>query len=140
MFPTRRSSYSKHYRMESYVCDERFGIATTQLPGDVNRAGIFGHSMGGHGALVLAQRHRARYQSVSAFAPIAAPVRCPWGEKAFNAYLGPDRQAWAQYDASLLMEQSQCPFPKGILIEQGLAERFHEHGSAWCRGGGRVKV
>src|SRR3546814_2090918 len=85
MFPTRRSSYSKHYRMESYVCDELFGIATTQLPGDVNRAGIFGHSMGGHGALVLAQRHRARYQSVSAFAPIAAPVRCPWGEKAFRS-------------------------------------------------------
>src|SRR3546814_14433170 len=93
--------------MESYVCDELFGIATTQLPGNAERAGIFGHSMGGHGALVLAQRHRARYQSVSAFAPIAAPTCCPWGEKAFNAYLGPDRPAWARYDASLLMERSE---------------------------------
>src|SRR3546814_2736271 len=67
---------------------------------------------------------RARYQSVSAFAPIAAPTCCPWGEKAFNAYLGPDRPAWARYDASLLMEQSKCPFPQGILIDQGLADGF----------------
>src|SRR3546814_4366253 len=80
--------------------------------------------MGGHGALVLAQRHRAKFQSVSAFAPIAAPSRCPWGEKAFSSYLGADRQAWADYDASLLMEQSQRPFPKGILIDQGLADNF----------------
>lgn len=118
--------WSKHYRMESYVVEELFGIATSVLPGDGARVGVFGHSMGGHGALVLAQRHPRKFKSVSAFAPIAAPSRCPWGEKAFSAYLGPDRQAWAAYDASLLMEQSQCPFPQGILVDQGLADGFLE--------------
>ncbi|NYT37325.1 S-formylglutathione hydrolase [Allopusillimonas soli] len=119
-----QAPWSGHYRMDSYISDELFGIVTSQLPGNADRAGIFGHSMGGHGALVLAQKYRGRFQSVSAFAPIAAPTRCPWGEKAFGAYLGPDRQTWAQYDASLLMEQSQCPFPQGILIDQGLADGF----------------
>ncbi|NGM86408.1 S-formylglutathione hydrolase [Parapusillimonas sp. SGNA-6] len=113
-----------HYRMESYIVDELFRIVTEALPGKADCAGIFGHSMGGHGALVLAQRHPGRFQSVSAFAPIAAPSRCPWGHKAFTAYLGGDRQQWAQYDATLLMEQSQCPYPKGILIDQGLADGF----------------
>jgi S-formylglutathione hydrolase len=113
-----------HYRMESYIVDELFRIVTETLPGKADCAGIFGHSMGGHGALVLAQRHPGKFQSVSAFAPIAAPSRCPWGHKAFTAYLGGDRQQWAQYDATLLMEQSQCPYPKGILIDQGLADGF----------------
>jgi S-formylglutathione hydrolase len=121
-----QAPWSQRYRMESYVVDELFGIVTEVLPGDANRVGIFGHSMGGHGALVLAQRHPAKFKSVSAFAPITAPSRCPWGEKAFSAYLGPDRQSWAGYDASLLMEQSQCPFPQGILIDQGLADGFLE--------------
>ena len=119
--------WSKHYRMESYVTQELFELATTELPGDPQRAGIFGHSMGGHGALVLAQRHRDRYRSVSAFAPIAAPTRCPWGEKAFTGYLGEDRSAWAQYDASELMAASKQPFPEGILIDQGLADNFLEN-------------
>lgn len=119
-----QAPWSRHYRMESYVADELFGIATTLLPGQAACAGIFGHSMGGHGALVLAQRHRDKFQSVSAFAPIAAPSRCPWGEKAFTGYLGADRQAWADYDATLLMERSQNPFPQGILIDQGLADGF----------------
>ncbi|NYT60327.1 S-formylglutathione hydrolase [Alcaligenaceae bacterium] len=116
--------WSRHYRMESYVADELFEIATTVLPGQAACVGIFGHSMGGHGALVLAQKHSDKFQSVSAFAPIAAPVRCPWGEKAFSGYLGSDRQAWTEYDASLLMEKSQNPFPRGILIDQGLADGF----------------
>src|SRR5690606_38649024 len=119
-----QAPWSGHYRMESYVADELFGIVTGQLPGDAAFAGLFGPSMGGHGALVLAQRHRDKFRSVSAFAPVAAPSRCPWGEKAFSSYLGNDRQAWAGYDASLLMEQSQRPFPKGILIDQGLADSF----------------
>lgn len=119
--------WSKHYRMESYVTQELFEIATTQLQGDAARAGIFGHSMGGHGALVLAQRHRNLYRSVSAFAPIAAPMQCPWGEKAFTGYLGDDRSAWAQYDASELMAASSCPYPEGILIDQGLADNFLEN-------------
>jgi S-formylglutathione hydrolase len=116
--------WRKHYRMESYVVDDLFNIVTTQLPGDANRAGIFGHSMGGHGALVLAQRYRRKFKSVSAFAPVASPTKCPWGHKAFGGYLGSDQSAWAQYDASLLMEKSSKPFPEGILVDQGLADNF----------------
>ncbi len=119
-----QAPWSKHYRMESYIVSELGDIVTRDLPGDAARMGIFGHSMGGHGALVLAQRHPQRFRSVSAFAPIAAPSRCPWGVKAFSAYLGDDRQAWASHDASALMENSSKPFPKGILIDQGLADGF----------------
>lgn len=116
--------WSAHYRMETYVADELRGLVTTVLPGDAARVGVFGHSMGGHGALVLAQRHPGRFRSVSAFAPIAAPSRCPWGEKAFTAYLGSDRADWAGYDATLLMEKAQQPFTGEILIDQGLADGF----------------
>lgn len=116
--------WSKHYRMESYIVRELLPAATSVLPGDVRRVGIFGHSMGGHGALTLALRHRAVFRSVSAFAPIAAAARCPWGEKAFSRYIGDDRQSWADYDASLLMERTDCPFPEGILVDQGLADGF----------------
>jgi len=113
-----------HYRMESYVADELYNIATRDLPGDAPRTGIFGHSMGGHGALVLALRHPDRFRSVSAFAPIAAPTRCPWGRKAFGGYLGPDTEAWKAHDASELMSRSNRPFPGGILVDQGLADGF----------------
>ncbi|GAB1576680.1 S-formylglutathione hydrolase [Bordetella petrii] len=113
-----------HYRMESYVAGELYGIATGELPGDPGRAGIFGHSMGGHGALVLALRHPGRFRSVSAFAPIAAPTRCPWGHKAFSGYLGADTEAWKAHDASELMARAQRPFPAGILVDQGLADGF----------------
>lgn len=116
--------WSKHYRMESYVAGELHEIATTTLPGDAGRAGIFGHSMGGHGALVLAQRHPGKYRSVSAFAPIAAPSKCPWGHKALGGYLGSNPEDWAGHDASLLMAKSKCPFPEGILVDQGLADNF----------------
>lgn len=113
-----------HYRMESYVADELYGIATTDLPGDAERTGIFGHSMGGHGALVLALRHPGRFRSVSAFAPIAAPTRSPWGRKAFSGYLGPNPDTWKAYDASEIMAGSSQPFPHGILVDQGLADGF----------------
>ncbi|MGH8791007.1 MAG: S-formylglutathione hydrolase [Cupriavidus necator] len=117
--------WQEYWRMESYVAEELFGLVTTALPGDAGRVGIFGHSMGGHGALVLAQRHPQRFRSVSAFAPIAAPSRCPWGEKAFTGYLGSDRAAWAEYDASELMARQQgAPFPAGILVDQGLDDQF----------------
>src|SRR5690606_25302621 len=118
----RREPWSQHYRMDSYFTRGLFGLATTVLPGDPERAGIFGHSMGGHGALTLALRHPGRYRSVSAFAPIAAPARCPWGEKAFSGYLGDDRSHWAEHDASELMARASMPFPEGILIDQGLAD------------------
>ncbi|BDB27131.1 S-formylglutathione hydrolase [Cupriavidus sp. P-10] len=117
--------WNKHWRMESYVAEELFDLVTTALPGEASRVGIFGHSMGGHGALVLAQRHPERFRSVSAFAPIAAPTRCPWGEKAFTGYLGSERSAWAQFDATELMVRQQgAPFPAGILVDQGLDDQF----------------
>ncbi|TDF66846.1 S-formylglutathione hydrolase [Cupriavidus sp. L7L] len=117
--------WSRHWRMESYVAEELFDLVTTALPGEASRVGIFGHSMGGHGALVLAQRHPGRFRSVSAFAPIAAPMRCPWGEKAFTGYLGIDRGAWTQYDATeLMLRQQGAPFPAGILVDQGLDDQF----------------
>lgn len=119
-----RAPWNAAYRMETYICDELLRIATTTLPGDPGRTGICGHSMGGHGALVLAQLHPGLFRSVSAFAPIAAPTHCPWGRKALGAYLGPDPQDWAGHDASRLMERSQCPFPEGILVDQGLADGF----------------
>lgn len=119
-----QAPWSTHYRMESYVTDELFTIVTTQLSGDASKVGIFGHSMGGHGALVLALRHPEKYRSVSAFAPIAAPTKCPWGHKAFSGYLGEDRATWEQHDASALMRQSQQPFPAGILVDQGLSDQF----------------
>jgi len=114
-----------HYRMYSYVTAELHGIVTGDaLPGDASRAGIFGHSMGGHGALVLALRNPGKFRSVSAFAPIAAPSLCPWGKKAFGAYLGADEREWAAYDASALMRQTRQPFPDGILIDQGESDQF----------------
>lgn len=117
--------WSRHYRMESYVT-ELHALVVAHLHADPARIGIFGHSMGGHGALVLALRRPDLFRSVSAFAPIAAPSCCPWGQKAFAAYLGADRDAWRQYDASALMASMQAPFPAGILIDQGLSDKFLE--------------
>src|SRR5690606_2444102 len=94
--------WSRHYRMYSYVTDELYGIVTRELPGDASAVGIFGHSMGGHGALVLALRNPDKFRSVSAFAPIAAPSQCDWGKKALGGYLGSDTAAWRDYDANEL--------------------------------------
>jgi S-formylglutathione hydrolase len=116
--------WSRHYRMESYLLELRDMVLST-LPADPARTGIFGHSMGGHGALTLALRHPELFRSVSAFAPIAAPTRCPWGKKAFGGYLGPDESAWRAHDATELMKDAGRPvFPQGILIDQGLADKF----------------
>jgi len=119
-----REPWSKHYRMYSYVRDELRDTVLANLPVDGARLGIFGHSMGGHGALMLALRNPEIYRSVSAFAPIAAPMRCPWGEKAFSGYLGDDREAWKQYDASELVAHTSRQFAQGILVDQGLADQF----------------
>ncbi|MPV70464.1 S-formylglutathione hydrolase, partial [Burkholderia sp. BE17] len=117
--------WSTHYRMESYVTGELRELVAAELPIDGARLGIFGHSMGGHGALTLALRHPGLYRSVSAFAPIAAPTRCPWGEKAFSGYLGDDRDAWKAHDASELVARADAPkFADGILVDQGLADQF----------------
>lgn len=118
-----REPWAKHWRMESYLLKEL--IPQVQRETGLDRVGLFGHSMGGHGALTLALRHPGRFASLSAFAPIAAPMQCPWGRKAFSGYLGDDRVAWAAHDASALMRSSTAaPYPGGILIDQGLADKF----------------
>lgn len=119
-----QAPWNKHFRMESYVVRELYDLILNEFNADGKRVGIFGHSMGGHGALTLALRHPGRYQSVSAFAPIASPGRCPWGQKAFNNYLGNDRTAWEAHDASELMRRNTTPFPQGILVDQGLQDKF----------------
>lgn len=117
--------WSQHYRMESYLMQELLSTVTEALPIDAQRLGIFGHSMGGHGALTLALRHPGVFKSLSAFAPICAPMDCPWGHKAFTGYLGADRSTWGPHDASRLMAaQGRPPFPGGILIDQGLDDKF----------------
>ncbi len=114
--------WSKHFRMESWITQELRALVLSQFPARADRVGLFGHSMGGHGALTLALRHPRLYQSVSAFAPIAAPTQCPWGEKAFTGYLGADRAAWAAHDATELVKAGgQLP---PLLIDQGLADNF----------------
>jgi S-formylglutathione hydrolase len=120
-----QAPWSKNYRMESYLLAELLPLLTTSLPIDGARIGIFGHSMGGHGALTLALRHPRVFKSLSAFAPICAPSQCAWGKKAFTAYLGADASGWARHDAALLMAGAgPAPFPAGILIDQGLADKF----------------
>jgi S-formylglutathione hydrolase len=117
--------WSKHYRMYSYVTEELPALIGAHFPADLARQGIFGHSMGGHGALTLALRNRERYRSISAFAPIAAPSECPWGVKAFSGYLGEDRAAWRRHDATALMlEVRDAKRGPPILIDQGLADQF----------------
>jgi S-formylglutathione hydrolase len=120
--------WSRPYRMYSYVLELR-ELVLAEFGLDAARCGIFGHSMGGHGALVLALRNPELFRSVSAFAPIAAPSRCPWGEKAFGGYLGADKESWRNYDASELVAgglvaKGPVRFPQGILVDQGLADKF----------------
>ena len=116
--------WAPHFRMESYVTDELIALIDAQFPTTRTRS-IFGHSMGGHGALTLALRHPELFKSVSAFAPISSPTRCAWGEKAFSAYLGEDRAAWDAHDAALLIESGAA---RGvfddILVDQGDADSF----------------
>ena len=117
--------WALHWRMESYILNDLLPLVGSKLPVDLQRLGIFGHSMGGHGALTLALRHPGRFKSVSAFAPIANPINCPWGHKAFSGYLGDDKAEWARHDASELMStQASATYPAGILIDQGLADKF----------------
>ena len=117
--------WAKNWRMESYITQELLPLVTQNFAVDAQRIGIFGHSMGGHGALTLALRHPALFKSVSAFAPICAPTQCPWGRKAFTGYLGANESSWATHDATALMHLfSSAPYPDGILIDQGLADKF----------------
>jgi len=116
--------WAKFYRMYDYVLDELRQTVLANFSADAARSGIFGHSMGGHGALVLALRNPQIFKSVSAFAPICSPTRCPWGKKALPRYLGEDQTTWQAYDAVELMKSAgRALFPQ-ILVDQGLADKF----------------
>jgi len=117
--------WAKNYRMWSYVSRELPALVEAELPADMGRQGVSGHSMGGHGALTLALRHPGRFKAVSAFAPISSPMNCPWGEKALGGYLGPDRSAWRAHDSCALIEDgARVP---DLLVDQGTADNFLEN-------------
>jgi S-formylglutathione hydrolase len=137
--------YAERFRMYDYVVNELPTLVAQGFAIDEARTGICGHSMGGHGALMIALRNPQRYRSVSAFAPIVAPSEVPWGIKAFTRYLGPDVAHWAAYDASRLVAEQA--FSGEILIDQGLADRFLElqlqperFEAACARSGQRLKL
>ena len=119
-----REPWAAHYRMYEYVSRELPALVEAHLPALPDRRGIFGHSMGGHGALVIALKNPGRYRSVSAFSPIVAPSRVPWGQKALGAYLGEDRAAWREWDATELLSGAEERLP--ILVDQGDADAFLE--------------
>lgn len=117
--------WSEHFHMYRYITEELPELLFTEFSGSVNDQGIFGHSMGGHGALTIGLKNPDRFRSISAFAPIVAPMQCPWGQKAFSAYLGDDQSSWREYDATELMTYAgdRSAYPK-ILIDQGLDDDF----------------
>lgn len=116
------SPWSDHYRMRAYIENELVTAIASVVPIDTDRLGIFGHSMGGHGALTIGLRNPDRFKSISAFAPICSPLNCPWGEKALGSYLGSDRAVWREYDACALIEDGARP--AALLVDQGEADNF----------------
>ncbi len=118
--------WNRHYRMYDYVTEELPALVARHFPLNGQQS-ISGHSMGGHGALVCALKHPERYASVSAFAPIANPTQCPWGEKALGGYLGDDREAWEEWDACELIATG-APAPAEIKVDQGEADNFYQDG------------
>ena len=119
-----QTPWAEHYQMESFIADELYDLVTQNFPVQADSIGIFGHSMGGHGALTLAFKYPEKFKSVSAFAPICAPSQCPWGEKAFLNYLGEDRNEWLKHDATALIQEKGALF-KEILIDQGSKDQFY---------------
>ena len=119
-----QAPWAEHFQMESYVVEELYDLVIQQFAVQAERIGIFGHSMGGHGALTLALKHPEKFKSVSAFAPICAPSQCPWGEKAFSNYLGSDQAEWLKHDATALVQTKRAHFAD-ILIDQGLSDQFY---------------
>lgn len=119
-----QAPWAEHFQMESYVVEELYDLVIQQFAVQAERIGVFGHSMGGHGALTLALKYPEKFKSVSAFAPICAPSQCPWGEKAFSNYLGSDQAEWLKHDASALVQTKRAHFAD-ILIDQGLSDQFY---------------
>ena len=114
--------WAQHYQMETYITQELPALIAAHFPVDVSLQAIMGHSMGGHGAITLALRHPEQYRSISAFAPIVAPMQCPWGQKALGGYLGPDQAIWAAHDAcALIAGGARLP---DLLVDQGDADAF----------------
>ncbi len=117
-----QAPWATNFRIRSYIERELPALIAAEFPADMDRQGITGHSMGGHGALTIALRNPGRFRSVSAFAPIVSPLNCPWGEKALGGYLGPDRAGWREYDACALIEDgARLP---DLLVDQGTADNF----------------
>ncbi|MBX7500703.1 S-formylglutathione hydrolase [Qipengyuania sp. YG27] len=119
-----QAPWAKHFRMRNYVEQELPALLAEHFPVDMDRQGITGHSMGGHGALTVGLRNPDRFRSVSAFSPIVSPLNCPWGEKALGGYLGTDREAWREYDACALIEDGARI--DGLLVDQGTGDNFLE--------------
>lgn len=119
-----QSPWRQHYHMYDYVTAELPALIASEFPADTGRQGIFGHSMGGHGALTLGLRNPQTYRSISAFAPICSPMNCPWGHKALGNYLGDDREAWREYDATEIVKSLRDVPADTLLVDQGLADQF----------------
>ena len=119
-----QAPWQQHFQMESYLIDELYPLVVKEFPIQADAIGIFGHSMGGHGALTLAWKYPDKFKSVSAFAPICAPIDCPWGQKAFSHYLGDDQAQWKAHDATELVLAKDALFPD-VLIDQGLEDQFY---------------
>jgi S-formylglutathione hydrolase len=117
-----QAPWATHFRMRSYIEQELPAFVAANFPVDMDRQGITGHSMGGHGALTIALRNPERFRSVSAFSPIVSPLDCPWGDKALTGYLGADRAAWREYDACALIDDG-ARLPE-LLVDQGVADNF----------------
>ena len=120
-----QAPWSRGYRMYSYVAKELPQLVESSFRVEAKKSAIFGHSMGGHGALTVALKNPGKYRSVSAFAPISSPMRCPWGEKALTGYLGPERAAWREYDSTALIEERGWSGPP-LFVDQGAADQFLE--------------
>ena len=135
-----QAPFDKQYRMRDYIERELPALIAAEFPADMSRQAIMGHSMGGHGALTIALRNAGRFKSLSAFAPIASPLNCAWGEKALSGYLGNNRAAWRDYDSCALIEDGARV--ADILVDQGMADNFLEAQlkphllEAACRGAG----
>ena len=121
-----QAPWAPHFQMETYITRDLIAVVSENLPVDPERLGVSGHSMGGHGALTLALRHPGLFKSLSAFAPIAAPMQVDWGQTCFGAYLGEDQSRWAEHDASVLYRSQTFPGP--VLVDQGEDDPWQESG------------